>query len=475
MPVHTFHLPVLNGNNGDIFKMNVEKKSFKEKVRSSLSAVMDVVHKVKEGEQIQHDGIVMTAFRSIYYVITSFLSHRCLLLASSLSYTTVLSFVPLLAVAFAITKAFGIYETEFIREVLLRVTAGRDVAVDAILEYIQNTNVKALGIVGVTTLIFTAVSLLSTIEGILNIIWNAKSRQFNWSKFSDYATVIVVCPMFILGAFSTTVSFENNAFVQWFLGFSILNYVYLTVLSLMPLFMVWVALFILYRFLPNTSVSLLGAAIGAVFAGTLWQITQRIYISYQVGVAKYNAIYGSFSQIPLLLVWLYISWAIILLGAEMASAVQNYKTYKQDLMAQYYSRRDRHKLLLLILLYLTWQLEHGHKPSSTGVIASHFGAPLRFVNDIMRMLFQNGYLLAIDDGQAQETYAFSRPPDKLTIGEILSAMDGYRAGKIMVPFEDKYVFINNIYDSFAHFDGENNMTLREFNDRYGKELELEYL
>ncbi|WP_211236332.1 YihY/virulence factor BrkB family protein [Desulfovibrio inopinatus] len=450
----------------------MEKKRLQEKVRQTVSTVIDVVHKVKEGKHSHDDGWVMTSIRSVYYVITSFLSHRCLLLASSLSYTTVLSFVPFLAVAFAVTKAFGIYESEFIRQVLLKLTADRSMAVDAILEYIQNTNVKALGIVGVATLVFTAISLLSTIEGILNIIWNAKSRQFSWRKFSDYATVIVVCPIFIITAFSATASFENNTFVKWFLDFRILNYMYLTVISVMPLFMVWVALFILYRFLPNTNVSLLGAAIGAIFAGTLWQITQNVYISYQVGFAKYNAIYGSFAQIPLLLIWLYISWAIVLIGAETASAVQNYRTYRQDLMVRFYSRRDKHKLMLLVVLYITWQFEHGNKPASTGNIASHFGAPLRFVNEIMRLLFMNNILLAVDDPQSQETYTFAKPPDSLTIHQVLQMMDNYRAGDVTIPFEEEYSFINSVYDELAQFGGDSAMTLREFNVRFGHDLHL---
>ncbi len=365
------------------------------------------------------------------FIVTSFLRNRGLLLASSLCYTTVLSLVPLLAVAFSVSKGFGIYEAPFLRDALLRLTAEKTEIVDAILGYIMNTNVKALGFIGVATLFITSVGLLSTMEESFNIIWHAKAQRGLWSRFTNYVTVILVCPVFILAAFSATAGFQNAAVVQWMHSVTILDWFIGLGMKAVPTAMVSIALFILYKFLPNVRVKLLPAVIGSVLAGLCWQTTQAVYIRYQIGATGYNAIYGSFAQIPLLLIWLFISWVIVLLGAEVANALQNAARVRLEDAAKAYSVADRRDVMLLLALLLAERAEKRQPPLADAEAASLLHAPLRVVDEELRGLCRLNVAVRVKAETDAECYALSAPPDTVRVGDLIVSWEhlrGYRQG-----------------------------------------------
>lgn len=359
-------------------------------------------------------------------ITSSFLRHRGLLLASSLCYTTVLSLVPLLAVAFSVAKGFGIYEAPFLREALLRLTAEKTEIVDAILGYIMNTNVKALGFIGVATLFITSVGLLSTMEEAFNIIWHAKTRRGLWSRFTNYVSVILVCPVFILAAFSATAGLESATVVLWLRGITVVDWLMGLGLKAVPTAMVTIALFILYKFLPNVRVRFLPALAGSLLAGLCWQAIQAVYIRYQIGVTGYNAIYGSFAQIPLLLIWLYISWMIVLLGAEIANALQNAVRLRQEEMATVYSVADRRDLMLLLALMLARRAEERQPPLADTEAADLLDAPLPLVDEELRGLCRLGLAVPVRTDKDSEHYALSAPPDSVRIGDLVVGWENLR-------------------------------------------------
>jgi membrane protein len=369
-------------------------------------------------------------FSWLRFVAASFLSNRSLLLASSLSYTTVLSLVPLLAVAFSVAKGFGIYEAPFLRDVLLRLTAEKTDVVDAVLGYIQNTNVKALGFIGVATLFVTSVSLLSTMEEAFNIIWHSKTRRGLWSRFTNYVTVILVCPVFILAAFSVTATLQNASVVRWLREIELVNRAFTVGLRAVPMVMVSISLFILYKFLPNVRVSALAAVIGAATAGVGWQGTQTLYIRYQIGATGFNAIYGSFAQIPLLLVWLYISWLIVLAGAEIANACQNFTRIRHEDTVRSYSVSDRRDLALILALMLTERAENKGAPLADMEAALPLEMPVKLVDQELKRLARMGVAVRVDDGGDTEgnteRYVLGVPPDRITVGELVVAWEGLR-------------------------------------------------
>jgi membrane protein len=358
-----------------------------------------------------------------------FVADQCLLWASALAFTTALSLVPLLAVAFSISKGFGIQNSDFIRDLLMQVTAGREETVAAIVGYINNTNVGTLGAVGVGLLFLTVISLLGSVEKSLNHIWGIKSQRTPWRKFSDYLTVILVCPLLILIAISATASLESSTVVRTLLEVSVLHALWLGVLKALPYVSTWLALLFVYVFIPNTRVRLGSAAAGAVLAGSLWQAVQWAYITYQASFRNYNAIYGSFAQVPLLLIWLFVSWAIVLLGAEISFAVQNSGTYRRESTLDGYSHDDRQKLAALALALVTRVFMEGGPRLGNAELARLLDAPVRLVGDVMHMLARAGIVVPVADPDAGDAaYTLARPPDSVRMVDVMTALSRYRQG-----------------------------------------------
>lgn len=360
------------------------------------------------------------------FVAASFLKDRCLMQASALSYATVLSIVPLLAVAFAVTKGLGLYDAPQVRQLLLGLTAERAEVADSILQYIQNTNVQALGVIGTAFLLVTAVSLVGTIESAFNAVWKVPADRELGKRFINYVAVIVICPVFFFAAFGATAGLQNTALVRWLLEFALLSRAYLLFLAFLPYLMLWAALFLLYRFLPNTRVRFSSAALSALLAATLWQMTQRLYIGYQAGATGYNAVYGSFAQIPLLFLWLYVSWLILLLGAEVGHALERRRDIRDGEEAAALSPADRRSLGLFILAALAADADARLAPATAPELAARLDAPRSGVETLLGILRTAGLTARIECENADPAWLLAAPPDRITVAEAVAALETAR-------------------------------------------------
>lgn len=403
------------------------------------------------------------AVRWLYFVIRNFITDQCILRASALSYTTVLSIVPFLAVIFAVSKGFNLQNTEFMRELLGRLTLGRVDAVNEIINYINNTGVKTLGIAGITITFGAVLSLLGTIEATFNSIWGVQSQRTPWRKFSDYMAVMVLSPVLMFIAISFNASFQHSEMLQQLLVHDVVNQVYVLLISLIPFIVTWLALFFLYVFMPNTGVNIFAALGGSFLAGAVWQTTQWLYLEYQIGVANYNAIYGGFAQVPLFLAWLYISWAIVLLGAEVSFALQNMGSLRRDSGFADYSFDERQKLAALLLCMLTEVFEHGGKRPSNRDIAEHLGAPVKLINEVLFVLAGEGIVVKVDQPE-EETYSLAQPPDKIRILDVTIALAKHKENLTGESLHRSTALVDPIYDRLlsAAAESSENVSLRDF-------------
>lgn len=390
------------------------------------------------------DRRVVTVTRWLYLVVYGFLRDRCLLRAAALAFTTTLSIAPFLAVAFTITKAVGLQNTDFVREMLLKLTAGRADMVNLFLNYVQSTNVKKLGYVGLVVLLVTALSLLSTIEKAFNDIWGVAKGRTPWRKFTDFFSVTLICPMLLLIGFSLTVSLQNEAVVQKILSVTAFNYIYLGLIKMLPYVMMWLALTFLYAFMPNTRVSLICALAGGVIGGTLWQAAQWAYVNWQIGVTKYNAIYGGFAQFPLFLFWLYISWVIVLLGAEVCFSLQNMKTFESEVRAGHVNFEGRIKAAILFLLLLTDALKKGERPPSNEEAARFIGVPVKALNDVSEVLAAQRICNRLDD-EAGPTYGLARDPAMVRVSDLFRALGRGTSGSGLDFINPRFAFIHESF------------------------------
>jgi membrane protein len=401
----------------------------------------------------------------LYLVVHGFMKDQCLLRASALTYTTVLSIVPFLAVAFSISKGMGLQNSEGLRTLLLNVSAGNTQTVDHILTYVNNTNVGTLGSIGMATLLLTVGSVMGTIEKAFNSIWGVTQGRTMWRKFTDFFSVALICPLVYGVAFSVSASLQSDSVVQKLLSYSALSYAYLAALKFIPLFMVAMMLLFLYVFIPNTKVRIPSGLVGAVIAATLWKLVENLYVTYQVGAAKYNAIYGGFAQVPLFLVWVYISWVIVLLGVEFSFAMQNVRTFENEIRSDTATREERDKLAALSMLLLTRRFyEHGG-PVPLADISESLRAPVRLVQNVMGIMQKQG--MVAQTSTDEPAYALCAPPENIRFTDIIYALASHRTTSSKRPMTARFGFINRtfrtMYDDTAR--SEANMTLKEYCER----------
>ena len=352
-------------------------------------------------------------------VVKDFLDDQCLIRASALAFSTLLSIVPFFALAFAVLKGFGVQNTlePFILE---QVAAGSHEIVDNIVTYINNTKVGAIGAVGLGALIITVVTLLGNIEEAFNVIWGVRETRSLYRKFSDYLSVLVSGPILLLAAVSTTTTIESQAFVQWLMRSSYLGDVLVLFFRLVPFLSIWLALVFLYMFIPNTRVRFRSALVGGIIAGTLWQAAQWGYIHFQVGVAKYNAIYGTLSVLPVFMVWLYTSWVIVLLGGEVVYAHQHIRTFRREVRVPTMSSAARERLALALVCEITLAFHNDRPAWGVTGLAEHLDVPERSVRELLECL-SDGRVLAAGCGD-DASYLPARELEHIRVRDVLAVM-----------------------------------------------------
>lgn len=366
--------------------------------------------------------------RLFHLAFQGFFSNRCLLLASALTYTSLLSLVPLLALMFSILKGLGVQNR--LEPILLeKLSGGSQEVVSQIIRYIDRTNVKTLGALGLAGLIVTAISLIGNIELALNRIWGVQKTRSLGRKFSDYLSVVLTCPILMVAALGLTSSVQSVTLVRSILQLPGVSYLLLVLAVLSPYLLMWIVLTFLYSYLPNTAVPLRSALFGGVIAGTLWQLTQWAYVHFQIGAAKYNAVYGAFAQLPIFLVWLYLSWTIILIGAAISFAHQNIRTFKKELSGEPVRYAFKEELGLKLLLLIGRSFYAGKEPWTAEGLAQKLGTPLPLVNELLYQCSQSGILMPASRGSG-EVYLFAKAPEKLRLDDLIETMKNFGGNQL---------------------------------------------
>ncbi len=402
--------------------------------------------------------------RRAFLAALGFVDDQCLLRASALTMTFVLSMVPFLAVVFSITKGLGVQNAEVTQMFLLRLAAGNQDTVARILEYVERTSAGRMGAVSAAFLLVTTGMLMANIERSFNAIWKVRQGRSAWRKFTDFFSVMLVCPLLMGSAVTLGASLRSGRVVGRLLEVAPVGEAYLLLLKLLPLFMVFVVLLFLYSYIPNTKVRPRAAMAGALLAAMAWQGAEYAYMVWQARFASYGLIYGSFAQVPLFLMWLYVSWAVVLFGVEVCHAVQNAPTFEKHLRAGRVSRLERDRLAVLAMLLLTRAFARG-----TGAVPGHrmaalLDAPDHVLDDVLDRLAREGMAVRVcEDAPA---WVLGAPPDRLRIADVLLALAGRTRGEGEERVATAFEFINA---TLARLAGDMaaspaNMTLRAYHD-----------
>ncbi len=352
-------------------------------------------------------------------VARGFFQDQCLLRASALTYTTMLALIPMLAFMFAFLKGLGVQN--LLEPLLLeRLPLGSEETVRLMLDFVENVDVGTLGAIGLGSLLLTTLLQLGTVEHSLNAIWGVVEGRTLPRKLTDYASVLVIAPLALFLALAITAALRNQTLVAFLLEQRLIGDALLVVFDLLRYAVIWLALTFVYAYMPNTRVKLVPALVGGIVGGLLWQGAQWAYIEFQVGMAKYNAIYGAFAQLPVLMFWLYVSWAIVLLGAELTFACQNASTYAFERFTALTSFQVKERLAITLAFALVRAFAQGGGPWSAAAFAQEHRVPIRLLRQVLDTLVDEK--LIIEAADTPEHYVPGRDPAVLTPWHILHAL-----------------------------------------------------
>lgn len=365
-------------------------------------------------------GTFSSLFNFIQTIIASFLIHKGTLRAAALTYTTVLSLVPFLAIAFSVLKGLG---AQNVLEPMLKQVAGDSGdTVSRIIAYVNNTNMKSMGAIGLVMLIVTVISLMGSIEEAFNTVWGVSETRSLHRRFSDYLSVVIVGPILLLAATSMTSSLQSQWLLQWLIHNTYLGDAILLLFRLLPYLSVWVAMVFLYIFIPNTKIRFYSALVGGVIAGTAWELAQWGYFHFQVGVANYNAIYGTLAAVPVFLVWIYTSWLIVLFGLEIVYAHQHSGHLLAGNGNYDLSTALRDQLAIALLLQITLHFQKIGTPPTAQKLADELNIQLVVLEPIFNRLKQLNYL--IETSENDSGWLPAREPSKIEIAKVLASLHG---------------------------------------------------
>jgi membrane protein len=371
--------------------------------------------------------------RVFLFASREFYQDKCPERASALTYYSLLSIVPVIGLVFGIAKGFGLEKIIQKQIIQFAQEGGWQVeVVDRMLSFssslLEQTKGGLIAGVGVVFLFWTLISILGNIEGSFNDIWEVRRSRTVMRKFTDYLAIAVFTPILVIISTSFTVvaASQVKLIVQKIALLGAISSVIFFLLNLLPYVSIWFLLTLNYMVLPNTKVPLRAGITAGIVAGTVYQIVQWIYIKFQIGVASYGAIYGSFSALPLFLVWLQISWMIVLFGAEIAFAHEHTETFGFHLDHSRISISSKKVLSLKIFHLLVKRFSQGETPLSARQIGHALEIPVRLVRQLLFELSGVGLVIETSKGKEHEvTFQPAKTIENITVKHTLDAIERY--------------------------------------------------
>ena len=361
----------------------------------------------------------ISSLRVLSITLRKYTADDCALRSSALTFFTLMSIVPIAAVAFAIAKGFGFQK--LLEQRLMEGLADHQEVVAYVIEFsrrlLASTKGGLLAGAGIIVLLWSVIMVLENIEHSFNTIWGVTRQRSLSRKVSDYLAIMLVAPILIIISGSSTVMVITQMHsITASLGLGIFTFFITILIKLIPYCLTWILLAFMYAFIPNTKVNTSSCLTAGLVAGIIFVVAQRIYIYFQVGVAHYNAVYGSFAALPLFLVWLQLSWFIVLFGAELSYAYQNAHACGIELDMHRINPSQKKLISLTIAQRVVAGFTTGSPGLSSSDISDQLGLPFVLVKHILYELCETGILVeATLPGNEKTIYMPARDPGTITV------------------------------------------------------------
>jgi membrane protein len=358
--------------------------------------------------------------RYSYALLRDFAHGDLTLRAMSLVYTTMLAIVPLLAIAFSVLKGFGFHrDLEPILQRFFAPLGPRATELsDRIIGFVDNVSGLSLASLAIVILLFTALSMAQKVESSFNFVWRVDRPRSFARRFSEYLSFLLVGPLFMSVAMGFTATLSSTTAMTRLREIGFIGRTFEALSWLAPYALIIASFTFLYVFVPNTRVRLKPALIGGVLAGVLWAGSGSLFTSVVVSVSRYEAIYSGFAIVLVAMVWLYLSWLILLLGAQLAFYVQNPEYLPLGPRAASASNSTRERLALSAMLLVGQDFEkpgHGWRIES---LASRIRVPRHLLEPVVTALMAEGLLTRTSENRLIP----GRDPHRIAVADILAAV-----------------------------------------------------
>ena len=395
------------------------------------------------------DNWYIKLIKTLNLTVKSFLNANLQSQAAALTYHTILALVPALAILFAIGRGFGFHnllETQLFNYIPAQKET-LDTVVGFVDAYLAQSSQGLFVGIGIALLLWTMISLMSNIEEAFNSIWGIKQGRSIWRKITDYTAMLLILPVLMIC--SSGLSLFMTSTLQNLFAFDFMSPVISILLKCASYIFTWLFFAAMFMLIPNTKVKFKNALIAGVFTGTGFLILQWIFVSGQMYVSKYNAIYGSFSFLPLLLIWLQFTWVIILSGIAICYSSQSIYRFNFSDKINIISKDYRSKITLAMMAIIVRHFDNGNKAITLDDFTNKYDFPPRIAIEIIEELVEAQLVSKTILIDKDEEIGLQPAVDinKLSIAYVLNRLDNHGASGFVPNFNTNFSEISKALDN----------------------------
>lgn len=379
---------------------------------------------------------LITVVKTLNLSVRSFLNADIQSQSCAMTYRTLLAIVPALALFFAIGRGFGLQKA--LTDELYRIFPAQHQAVELAMNFVdsylsQSSEGVFLG-VGIVFLLWTLISLLGNVEDTFNLIWGVKQGRSFGRKITDYTAMLLILPILMICAGGITLLLSST--LRTLLHFDFLSPVVSVILEGASWLFTWLFFAALYILIPNTKVKFANALVAGIFAGSGFLVLQWLFVTGQMYVARYNAIYGSFSFLPLMLIWMQLTWVVTLAGGVICYSSQNIFLYNFDKSIQNISSSYYSKLVLAVTALVVQRFVAGKGATVATAVVHRYALPPRLVSMLCDKLVKARVLSVVEVDPKHDVMGYQPAidPAQITVAEVFRRLDAIGSGEFIPGF-----------------------------------------
>ena len=375
-------------------------------------------------------GAVLRWLRYPTALIRDWLGGEINIRAMSLAYTTLLSLVPLMVFSFAILKGLGARgDLKFMLHEFFRPMGGAATQLtDSVMQFVTNMRGDLLGTIGLAFLVYTVITTIQKVEASFNFVWRVQRPRSFGRRFTEYLGVMILGPILLAVAIGLLGFAENSPFAQWLHAVAPLAGILGGLGEIVPYVIVTVVFTFMYAFIPNTGVQFRAALIGGVSAGIIWALVGKIFAAVIVYSSQMVAIYTGFAIVLTTLIWVYLSWLILLIGAQLAFYIQFPQYLRHGQASIELTGSDREQVGLSIMYLIGRDYAAGKSYWDAGRLAAELDIPSIALAPVLACLEQGGLIVATE----KEQFVPGRGPEGILLADIIDSVRSLQIGRLSV-------------------------------------------